>query len=189
MLRVHDGAAPEVLPPVWFDAPSAVPTKAFKGRIALVTGAAQGVGEELVAVADAEHGDAVGDDVGEPAGGGFAPAGAVGDHGVGAGDDDAGDAGRGGQGFADAGIDDAHGQAGGAEAFADPGIVVAVVGDEFGDGISDFDDHQGFTQYHSPLWAEPVGRLRAGSRGRGWGCGGRRADRVHVVLHRSIMTW
>lgn len=26
LLRAHDGAAPEVLPPVWFDAPSAVPT-------------------------------------------------------------------------------------------------------------------------------------------------------------------
>jgi hypothetical protein len=53
--------------------------------------AAQGVGQQLMAVADAEHRLAGSHHPGQPARGGLAPGGPVGHHGAGAGDDGGGD--------------------------------------------------------------------------------------------------
>ncbi len=90
--------------------------------------AAHRMGQQLMAVADAEHRQARAHAIGQPGRGALAPVGAVGHHLVRTGDDHATQAGRFGQRVALAGIDELDRLRVGAEAACDPVLEIAVRG-------------------------------------------------------------
>ena len=104
--------------------------------------AAQGVGQQLMAVADAEHRLAGSHHPGQPARGGLAPGGPVGHHGAGAGDDGGRDLTGIGQAMCiKTGIDDPHRCI--AQRCGDPGFEASPAGGEVRNGVAKLDDEQG----------------------------------------------
>jgi len=102
--------------------------------------AAQRVGQQLMAVTDAEHRHAFGNPSGEPARSGFAPHLPVGDHGVRARDDGRGNFAGLRQRFTATRIDNPHRHV--AEAGRNPALEIAPMGDEIGDEVAKLDDEQ-----------------------------------------------